>query len=229
MSTLPFFFVVSTLLILVSILVVFEEGVHLVQSKSAACIFYDPIVKVITIKCKTASLRDIANEVNDPKILKIENPDRVWQLNAGIRVEKGSTLYMNSSDLYWLKILSKSGNGYERKKEASTNVIEAHGTLKIDSIKLTSWDIFTNDYARNPGSRDLSDGRIQMGAPRPYISVESDATGTTDITNSEIAYLGYEGGVGAGPDDGLTYFGGDGSIIKNNNIHDLYLVSTQME
>jgi mannuronan 5-epimerase len=34
--------------------------------------------------------------------------------------------------------------------------------------------------------------------------------------------LGYEGGVGAGPDDGITYFGGDGSIIKNNDIHDLY-------
>lgn len=63
MSTLPFFFVVSTLLILVSFLVVFEEGVSRVQSKSAACILYDPIVKVIAIKCKTTSLRDIANEL----------------------------------------------------------------------------------------------------------------------------------------------------------------------
>jgi hypothetical protein len=28
--------------------------------------------------------------------------------------------------------------------------------------------------------------------------VEEEATGTTDITNSEIAYLGYESGVGGG-------------------------------
>lgn len=46
--------------------------------------------------------------------------------------------------------------------------------------------------------------------------------GTTDITNSELAYLGYEGGVNGGPVVGITYFGGPGSIIKNNDIHDLY-------
>jgi hypothetical protein len=51
--------------------------------------------------------------------------------------------------------------------------------------------------------------------------VASDATGTTDITNSELAYLGYKD-----PDDnqgrsGLLYYGGDGSIIKNNDIHHL--------
>ena len=39
---------------------------------------------------------------------------------------------------------------------------------------------------------------------------------TTDITNSEIAYLGYEGGVGSGM-SGLHYNGGDGSILKGND------------
>ena len=28
---------------------------------------------------------------------------------------------------------------------------------------------------------------VQLGSPRPFISVERQATGTTDITNSEIA------------------------------------------
>ena len=46
--------------------------------------------------------------------------------------------------------------------------------------------------------------------------------GITDITNSELAYLGYEGGVNGGPVVGITYFGGAGSIIKNNDIHNLY-------
>jgi mannuronan 5-epimerase len=63
---------------------------------------------------------------------------------------------------------------------------------------------------------------MEKGCPRSYISVESDATGTTDITNSEITYLDYENGVGGGPVVGITYFGGDGSIIRDNDIHDLY-------
>jgi poly(beta-D-mannuronate) C5 epimerase len=36
------------------------------------------------------------------------------------------------------------------------------------------------------------------------------------------AYLGYEGGVNGGPVVGITYYGGPGSIIKNNDIHNLY-------
>jgi len=33
-----------------------------------------------------------------------------------------------------------------------------------------------------------------LGVPRPPIVVDNNATGTTDITNSEIACLGYEQG-----------------------------------
>ncbi len=62
---------------------------------------------------------------------------------------------------------------------------------------------------------------LQLATPRPYITIEEGATGTMDITNSEIAYLGYEAGYGAGR-TGLRYEGGDGSIIKGNNIHDLW-------
>ena len=210
------------LLVLVTFLIVFYTNARLVQSsESSTCINYDPSDMVITVKCKTASLRDIDNQLNDPNILHMETSDGVWKLNAGIVVDEGASFYINSSDLSWLKILTKPDNG-RKVKGVNTNVIEVFGSLKIDSIKLTSWDESTNDYARNPGSRDLSENRTEIGSPRPYISVESDATGTTDITNSEIAYLGYEGGVGAGPDDGITYFGGDGSVIKNNDIHDLY-------
>lgn len=89
---------------------------------------------------------------------------------------------------------------------------------------MTSWDVSTDNYALNEGKRNLrgTEYEVQLGSPRPFISVEGEATGTIDITNSEIAFLGYEGGVGGGPVVGLTYFGGDGSIIKNNNIHHLY-------
>ena len=191
---------------------------------SASCISYDASDMIVSISCKGANLRDIHNQLNDPNILRMESEDGVWRLNAGIVVEEGATFYINSSALSWLKILSKKSEQgkQERDEKAKTNIIEVHGSLKIDSIRLTSWDASTNDYIRNPGSRDLSENHVEIGTPRPHISIESDATGTTDITNSELAYLGYEGGVGAGPDDGITYFGGDGSVIKNNNIHDLY-------
>jgi mannuronan 5-epimerase len=191
---------------------------------SASCISYDASDMIVSISCRGANLRDIHNQLNDPNILRMESEDGIWRLNAGIVVEEGATFYINSSDLSWLKILSKKSEQgkQEGDEKAKTNIIEVHGSLKIDSIRLTSWDASTNDYIRNPGSRDLSENHVEIGTPRPHISIESDATGTTDITNSELAYLGYEGGVGAGPDDGITYFGGDGSVIKNNDIHDLY-------
>ena len=53
--------------------------------------------------------------------------------------------------------------------------------------------------------------------------VENNATGITDITNSEIAYLGYEQGKHKGGSGLSYYYGGDGSIIRNNDIHHVYL------
>ena len=70
-----------------------------------------------------------------------------------------------------------------------------HGSLKIDSVKITSWDPTTNNYATTNGSREaVPPGTIgatpngyivHYGAPRGFIKIEHDATGTTDITNSD--------------------------------------------
>jgi mannuronan 5-epimerase len=54
---------------------------------------------------------------------------------------------------------------------------------------------------------------------RPFTRVEDGATETTDITNSEIAYLGYTDQQKNDGEAGLNYYGGDGSIISNSNIH----------
>jgi poly(beta-D-mannuronate) C5 epimerase len=100
-------------------------------------------------------------------------------------------------------------------------IIDVLGALKINSVKITSWDPTTNNYAITNGSRH-GDTK-HAGDPRPHIKVEKEASGTTDIKNSEIAYLGYEkGSISGAGTDCLNYYGGDGSIIKNNNIHDLY-------
>ena len=94
------------------------------------------------------------------------------------------------------------------------------GSLKIDSVKITSWNPESNDYVKFKFDV-LPDREHQHtgidAVPRPYIRVEEEATGTTNITNSEIAYLGYECGGGC---SGLSYYGSNGtSIIKNNEIH----------
>lgn len=200
---------------------------------SSECITYDTDENVITITCKNVNLTDIDNEIRNPNILHKESTDGVWLLSAGIVIEQGASLYINSTDTSWLKIVAPritktTITGEDENEEenhiSNANGIEVLGSLEIDSIKMTSWDVSTNNYALNEGKRNLigTEYEVNLGSPRPFISVEGEATGTTDITNSEIAYLGYEGGVGGGPVVGLTYFGGDGSILRNNNIHHLY-------
>ncbi|MGI0044155.1 MAG: right-handed parallel beta-helix repeat-containing protein, partial [Nitrososphaeraceae archaeon] len=104
--------------------------------------------------------------------------------------------------------------------EETAYPITVFGSLKIDSVKVTSWNPNTNNYTTSQDSHRNGED-VSIGTPRPYIVVAEDTTGTTDITNSEIAYLGYESGYGGGR-TGLRYEGGDGSIIRGNNIHSLY-------
>jgi parallel beta-helix repeat protein len=67
----------------------------------------------------------------------------------------------------------------------------------------------------------VKDKLTHHGAPRPYIRIESRATGTTNITNSYIGYIGYEAGWGK-MTPGLQYNAGDGSVIRNNDFDHLY-------
>ena len=177
------------------------------------CVSYDPSSRTITIRCKSINLSDIDNQLNDDSILD-KQANGVWLLKAGITIDKGAVLNIDSNDVKWLKIIADGRTAYP---------INVSGSLKIDSVKVTSWDPQTNDYAMSNGTRVLVGNKYEVsaGEPRPYITVGSSATGTTNITNSEIAYLGYESGIGGGS-SGLRYAGGDGSIIMNNNIHHLY-------
>ncbi len=101
------------------------------------------------------------------------------------------------------------------------NGIHVHGSLVIDSVKITSWDpekmnVIDFGFGKRPGEEHTKSD-YDTAEPRGFIRVSKDATGTTNITNSEIAYLGYSCSRCAG----LSYYGGDGSIIKNSDIHHL--------
>lgn len=101
------------------------------------------------------------------------------------------------------------------------NGIHVHGSLKIDSVKITSWDPEKNDVIRFDFGKRLGEEHTKSdydtAQPRAFIRVSKDATGTTDISNSEIAYLGYSCSRCAG----LSYYGGEGSQIINSEIHHL--------
>ncbi|HET8793881.1 MAG TPA: PQQ-dependent sugar dehydrogenase, partial [Nitrososphaeraceae archaeon] len=136
------------------------------------------------------------------------NNERVWLLNAGLKIEEDALLDINSNDVTWLKIIPT---------EKSPNAITVEGVLKIDSVKITSWDQEANDYVKFP-EEAKEDQSLYSIIPRPYIKIETSATRPTEITNSELAYLGYScNGCG-----GVTFNGGENSLLKNNEIHHIY-------
>jgi mannuronan 5-epimerase len=191
---------------------------------NGGCINYDPLTRTITVSCNAPTrLTDVDNKLHDISILSKQSTTTpgVWFLNANLVVTKGATFHIDSTDTKWLKISSKVTHSPGAPKLAPAYIIDVYGSLKIDSVKITSWDPTTNYYALTNGSRTGS-GVFIFGAPRPSIVVENNATGTTDITNSEIAYLGYEQGKHKGGSGLSYYYGGDGSVIRNNNIHHVY-------
>jgi poly(beta-D-mannuronate) C5 epimerase len=206
---------ILTLLIVPIFLLIFSTPVYsntAFNPSSTNCITFDSEERIITVTCDNANLSDVNNQVNNAEIIhRDETVDKGWILNAGITVANNATLYINSTDTSWLRILADGETAYP---------ITVSGSLKIDSVKVTSWNPNTNNYTSSQDS-DRNGEDVSIGTPRPYIVVAEDATGTTDITNSEIAHLGYESGYGGGR-TGLRYEGGDNSIIIGNNIHDLY-------
>ena len=167
-------------------------------AKNNECISYDASEKSIIISCGSVHLTDIANQINEQNVIKKES-DGNWLLNAGIIIEKGAMLILDPQDTKWLKIIADGTNAYP---------ITVLGSLKIDSVKVTSCNPLTNGYAISKGNRELNDAlgkyEVTEGFPRPYIRIEEDASGNANITNSEIAYLGYEAGLGEGK-TGLIY------------------------
>src|SRR6187200_2739113 len=122
-----------------------------------SCVSYDPSKRIITIRCRSTTLTDIDNQLNNDSILDKQPNNGVWLLNAGIIVDEGAVLNIDSKDVKWLKIIADGTAAYP---------IEVLGGLKIDSVKVTSWNPKTNDYAQSYGSRETSGKITHPGAPR---------------------------------------------------------------
>lgn len=166
-----------------------------VQSTNNCVDYYEP-KNTIYLKCGRTNIPQI-HEIVGNTLLQQEN--KTWLLNSNLEILNGATLYINSSDVEWLKINSTKGNFH---------YILASGNLLINNTKISSWDSSTNYYALSN-----SDGP----AGRSYL-LTSKGNGSTYIHNSEIAHLGYD----YPRSFGLTFYTGANSVISNNRIHDLW-------
>jgi|SRR5437867_2954438 len=138
---------------------------------------------------------------------------------------KGNSTYDSNKDT----VISEDSQNVKGKKTIvvskhngdNPNGIHVHGSLKIDSVKITSWDLEKNDVIKlalgKRAGEEHTKSDYDTAEPRAFIRISKQATGTTDITNSEVAYLGYS----CSRCSGLSYYGGEGSIIEGNNIHHL--------
>ena len=189
-----------------------------------SCISYNSIENLISIACQHAEFIDIVNSLQNPSILQRETSnfnEKNWILNAGINVEKNAILNIDSNDVTWLKIVPSKN---------TPNAIKVDGSLKVDSVKITSWNPETDDYVKFPKDAKYEDAvsaeEIYTSVLRPYIKINTDATGPTIIQNSELAYLGdcslkIDNGC-YGASGGVAFHGGKYSILKNNDIHHIF-------
>jgi mannuronan 5-epimerase len=195
-----------------SITLFFAALPNIMAAEKNSCISYDSQVNEISISCKNVQFKDIANSLGGDKSIVYQESsnalDKNWILKAGITVNKDATLNIDSDDVTWLKIVPGS---------AQPNPIKVDGSLSIDSVKITSWSLQTNDYVQFSEATKYDELQY-MKELRPYIKINSGATGPTIIQNSELAYLGYScNGCG-----GVSFNGGDYSVLKNNDIHHIY-------
>ncbi len=195
--------VVGVLFSIIIFLLLLPQSVLIFTKRYSAedktCANYDSKLNLITVFCN-ANLSEINNVLYNKNILE-KDPNGVWILNATIKVNPLAILTLNNSDTNWLKIKNKN--------ESQPNFIKILGSANIDGVKITSWNSISNSPIKQ---------NINGSMPRPFIEVDN-AIGTTIISNSEIAFMGYN----TYPRNGLVYIhGGNGSSVTNNIIHDMW-------
>ncbi|MGH9979452.1 MAG: hypothetical protein ACRD8Z_26985, partial [Nitrososphaeraceae archaeon] len=82
-------------------------------NESSSCVRFDSEERIVMITCKTSNLSEISNQLIDQDILhRDETVEKGWILNAGITIAENATLYINTTDTSWLKILADGETAY---------------------------------------------------------------------------------------------------------------------
>jgi parallel beta-helix repeat protein len=134
-----------------------------------ACIDFDQTENTINVNCN-ASFLNVVQTINDTKVVKsLGNGE--YLLNSTIEVADDITFEMNSSDA--------GGDNLRYLKVAGENGIIVYGKILIDGIKITSWNISSNNIIPQDMNGNISRGYIQFAASEG-----------SQIINSEFGYLG---------------------------------------
>jgi mannuronan 5-epimerase len=172
---------------------------HTAEAGEGECIDYESSDNTITINCNSSFL-DVVQTINDPDI--IENlGNGEYLLSANLEVADGITFQMTSNQdgLLYLKIAGENG-------------IIVYGTILINGVKITSWDVSDNDIVPQ---------NINGTIPRGY--VQFAASEGSQILNSEFGYLGF---VEPGR-RGFDLLGGGGPshdmLVRSSKFHDMWM------
>ena len=180
-----------------------ERTRFIAEAVEGVCTEYDQTDNTINVKCNS-TFQDVAQTINDQKIVEnLGNGEYV--LNATLEVADGVTFEMNSS---------KASGNLQYLKIAGGNGIIVNGKILIDGIKITSWNISSNDVIAQDMNGSALRGYIQFAGSEG-----------SQITNSEFGYLG-------GVEPGLRGFDllgeedGEPShdmVIRDNKFHDMWI------
>ncbi len=189
-----FYSLVGILALIISMVIILQIiSFNPASSQTPSCFDFDSAAHKITISCGSFRISDLATNLANSTVIRSESSG-IWTLDADLFVDTGGTVIIDSKDVKWLKINTPHG-------------IDVLGNLVVDSVRITGWDPVTKTFAMTDGYKS-----------RPFLNMEAGATGQMNITNSEIGYMGYlQDGR-----QGISYSGGSGSILANNNIHDMW-------
>src|SRR5215210_6786604 len=173
------------------------------EAGEGVCTEYDQTENTLNVNCNS-SFPAVARAINDPEI--VENlGNGEYLLNATLEIADDITFEMNSSNaddnIQYLKIVGENG-------------IIVDGKILIDGIKITSWNISSNNIVSQDMNGSIRRGYIQFAASEG-----------SQIINSEFGFLGdVEPGL-----RGFDLLGdGDGEpshdmVIRGNKFHDMWM------
>ena len=173
------------------------------EAGEGVCTQYDQTENTLNVNCNS-SFPAVARAINDPEI--VENlGNGEYLLNATLEIADDITFEMNSSNaddnIQYLKIVGENG-------------IIVDGKILIDGIKITSWNISSNNIVSQDMNGSIRRGYIQFAASEG-----------SQIINSEFGFLG---DVEPGR-RGFDLLGdGDGEpshdmVIRGSKFHDMWM------
>jgi poly(beta-D-mannuronate) C5 epimerase len=140
------------------------------EAGESVCIQHDQTENTINVNCNS-SFPAVAQAINNPEIIQ-ELGNGEYLLNATLEVADGVTFEMNSSD-------AGGADNLQYLKIADENGIIVYGKILIEGVKITSWNISSNDVISQDMNGSTRRGYIQFAASEG-----------SRIINSEFGYLG---------------------------------------